>query len=137
HLPMDQVPGRIKKLYAGKTDQDLLPADFGNYRVKGGTFLDYYQVITHLDEQVGLVLDALDKQGLAKDTVVVFLGDNGYMMGNRDCGGKVVPWEDSVRVPLIFYAPMATAKPGRSEAAISSLDLPPTFLNLAGIKVPG
>lgn len=96
----------------------------------------YYESVSYLDELVGRVLTALEKQGLAENTVVVFLGDNGQMAGSRGVRGKVVPWEESVRVPLIIRAPRFAAVKGRSDAPASSLDIPATLLALAGVTRP-
>jgi len=90
---------------------------------------------------VGRVLSALDRAGLAERTVIVFLGDNGFMMGERGVGvtggaGKVVPYESSVRVPMIVRAPSLQEVSGPSSAAVSSLDLPVTFLRAAGLTPP-
>ena len=60
-------------------------------------FVNYYEAVSYLDELVGRVLVTLKKQGLAENTIVVFIGDNGFMCGSRGLNGKVVPWEESVR----------------------------------------
>ena len=143
HLPMGPNPPRIQKLYANKTEADLLPPGFPkDTPAKGGNWIRYYEAISHLDEQTGRVLDALAAQKLADNTVVVFVGDNGYMMGSRGLNGKVVPYDESVRVPLLVRAPMMTraasggGPKGATDAPVSSLDLPPTFLRLAGVTPP-
>ena len=87
-------------------------------------------------------LDALRERGLAERTVVVLLGDNGYMMGERGVGGpgsrangKQVPYESSLRVPFVLAGPGVPA--GQVSALpVSSLDLPPTLLSLAGLAAP-
>src|SRR5690606_6649376 len=72
----------------------------------------------------------------SSNTVVVFVGDNGYMMGSRGMNGKGQPWEESIRVPLIAWGPGVIKGRGKSDAAASSLDLPPTFVRLAGGNPP-
>jgi arylsulfatase A-like enzyme len=80
----------------------------------GATYFDwqtYYAVISHLDEAVGRVIDSLDKNGQWDNTLVVFLGDNGFLCGAKGLSGKVHPWEPSVRVPFILSGGLAK-KPG-------------------------
>ena len=96
------------------------------------------------DRQLGNVLDALNQHDFMLNTLIVFLGDNGFMMGGRDMPqfkrnkpfmGKVFPYEDSVRVPLTLAGPHF-AGGGPSDAPVSSLDLPSTILRAAGVPVP-
>jgi arylsulfatase A-like enzyme len=98
--------------------------------------------VSHLDEQLGCGLAALDETGLAERTVVVLLGDNGYMMGERGLGGpgsrsngKQVPYESSLRVPFVISGP-GLPEALVSDLPVSSLDLPPTLLSLAGVPAP-
>ena len=137
HLPMRPNPPRIRQLYSDKAEKDLQPPGFpAGIEPRGGDWVSYYEAITHLDEQVGRILDALEERKLAENTVVVFLGDNGYMMGSRGWNGKVVPYEESVRVPFFIRIPKTGGLRGASDAPVSSLDLPPTFLRMAGIRPP-
>ena len=148
HAPFQPNPSHIEHLYEGEATADLHPPNFPpDTSVKlgleglpdGGTepgLVKYYESVSYLDELVGRVLAALDKQGLAENTVVVFLGDNGLMAGSRGLRGKVVPWEESVRVPLIIRAPKLAAVKGRSDVPVSSLDIPTTLLALAGVARP-
>jgi arylsulfatase A-like enzyme len=134
HGPHRPTPPRVEKLYEGKTAADLLPPGFPR-DVTGAPWKIYYEATSHLDEQVGRVLAALRERKLAEKTVVVFLGDNGYMMGERGWNGKVIPYDGSVRVPLLLRGPGVALK-GASDAPVSSLDLPPTLLRLAGLAPP-
>jgi arylsulfatase A-like enzyme len=142
HMPIKPNPADIEKLYAGKTKAELMPPGFPRDR-DAGDWQHYYEACTMADRQLGNVLDALDKQELAKKTLVIFLGDNGFMMGARDMRsfhmrqaymGKVFPYEDSVRVPMLIRGNGFSA--GASDAPVSSLDLPPTILKAAGITIP-
>jgi alpha-L-rhamnosidase len=137
HGPMAPNPERIEKLYAEAKEDELLPPGFlKSQAMKDESWVKYYQAVSHLDEQVGRIEETLQKQQLADNTVIVYLGDNGYMMGSRNWHGKVLPYEESVRVPLIIYAPKQQGHKGMSDACASSLDLPATFLSLAGISTP-
>jgi arylsulfatase A-like enzyme len=93
----------------------------------------YYAVITHLDEAVGRLVQELDDRKLWDSTYVFFLGDNGFMCGTKGLNGKVVPWEESVRVPFVA-AGAGIARGAKSDAPVSSIDLPATWMDLAGVK---
>jgi arylsulfatase A-like enzyme len=93
----------------------------------------YYSVITHLDEAVGRVVAEIDRAGLWDSTYVFFIGDNGFMCGTKGENGKVVPWEESVRVP--FIAAGGKLRRGvKSDSPVSSIDLPATWMELAGVR---
>lgn len=137
HGPFQPNPSHIQQLYAGKTSNDLLPPGFSNDTAGKFSFVNYYEAVSYLDELVGKVISTLEKQGLDKNTIVVFLGDNGFMAGSRGIRGKVVPWEESVRVPLIIRTPKKFSNiKGTNDLPVSSLDLSPTILAMAGVTVP-
>ena len=100
--------------------------------------LDYWRMISGIDRAIGRVLDALEEQGLADDTVVVFTSDNGYFLGERGFAGKWLIYEESVRVPFIVYDPrVPKERRGRVvEEMVLNLDLAPTLLALAGVEAP-
>lgn len=140
HLPLEPNPKHIKALYRGKSTAELLPEGFPR-DIPTHDWRHYYEAVSYFDEQFGRVLEALQRNDLASSTIVVFLGDNGFMMGERGVGasgapGKVVPYEGSIRVPMIVRAPGRQGFSGPSAAAVSSLDLPPTFLAFAGLEAP-
>ncbi len=141
HFPNDPNPERIEALYDGRSDEELLPPGFPR-DVPANDWRHYNESVSHLDEQLGRVLAALKETGLAERTVVVLLGDNGYMMGERGIGGpgskangKQVPYESSLRVPFILSGP-GLPQALVSDLPVSSLDLPPTLLSLARLPVP-
>ncbi|MFQ6096617.1 MAG: sulfatase/phosphatase domain-containing protein, partial [Armatimonadota bacterium] len=92
-------------------------------------------MITHLDEQMGRVLRALEESGHADDTIVVFAGDNGLAVGQHGLLGKQNMYEHSVRVPLIFLGP-GIPKGKRSDALCYLLDVFPTLCDIVGLRVP-
>ncbi len=115
-------------------DERLLPVPRGNEAVRR-EIADYYAMITHLDAQVGRLLDALNRAGLAENTVVVFAGDNGLALGSHGLLGKQNLYQHSVGVPLIIAG--ARFKGPRAEAALCYLhDLAPTLCELAGVRPP-
>ena len=130
HTPW-YVDAKYKKPYEGRKEQLAPPA-----HPKGGGQFDwetYYAVITHLDEAVGRVIGAVEKAGLWENTLIVFLGDNGYLCGTKGLQGKVEAWEESIRVPFLASGGPVRAK-GKLDSPVASVDLPATFLDYAGVK---
>jgi len=96
--------------------------------------LQYLRTLLALDDSVGSVLSALDSQGLARSTYVVFLSDNGLFLGEHRLGDKRLAYEESMRIPLVIGG--ADLRPRRVSAMALNLDLAPTALDLAGVSVP-
>ena len=98
---------------------------------------NYFRMLAGLDRNVGRVLAALDRLGLADDTMVIFLGDNGYYMGERGFAGKWSHYEESLRIPLIVFDPrLDPADRGRVETAPTlNIDVSPTVLEAAGLPL--
>ncbi len=95
---------------------------------------EYYGLITHLDEQVGRVLRALDENGQADNTVVVYAADHGLAMGSHGLLGKQNLYEHSMRCPLIIRGPGIPQ--GSTDAFTYLFDLFPTLLGLASAEAP-
>ena len=92
-------------------------------------------MVAALDENVGRVLDYLDKTGLAKNTVVIYTSDNGYFLGEHGFYNKMWMYEEGFHIPLIVRMP--GAKPSTvNHDMINMIDLAPSVLDLAGVKVP-
>ncbi|MZI92971.1 choline-sulfatase [Vibrio sp. CAIM 722] len=90
----------------------------------------YYGAISYVDDQIGRLLAALKQSGLDDNTIVVFSGDHGDMLGERNLWYKMSFFEGSARVPMIVYAPN-TFSPKRVKESVSTMDLLPTFTELA------
>ncbi len=96
---------------------------------------EYYGMITHLDGQVGRILQALQKTGKARNTIIIYSADNGLALGSHGLLGKQNVFEHSMRVPLIFVGPGVPA--GKSTRAFTYLlDVFPTVCDLSGIAPP-
>ncbi|MCG8509974.1 MAG: sulfatase [Rhodospirillales bacterium] len=91
----------------------------------------YLATVTFMDEQVGRILDELDRLGLRENTVVIFTSDHGYNLGDHTFWQKVDLHEPVIRVPLVIAAP--GYKPGRSRSIVELIDLYPTLTQLAGL----
>ncbi len=96
---------------------------------------EYYALITYLDQQIGRVLDALEKSGRDKDTVVFLTGDNGLSVGQHGFMGKQNMFEHSMKVPLLAAGP-GIPKGKRIDVPVYLQDILPTSLELAGATVP-
>lgn len=96
---------------------------------------DYYGMISHMDAQIGRVLDALDQAGHADNTLVVYLADHGLAVGQHGLMGKQNLYDHSIRVPLILRGPGVPA--GRQvNELVYSYDLFPTLCELVGLPIP-
>ena len=95
----------------------------------------YFASISYIDDKVGEILAVLERGGMAQDTVVIFLADHGDMLGERGLWFKMSFREGSARVPLTIAAPGLPA--ARIDAPVSTLDVLPTLLALAGVEPVG
>jgi len=96
----------------------------------------YYGDISCLDEQIGHLIEQLKANGLYENTVIIYFADNGYFLGNHGLGNKITMHEESVRVPMFVHSPLLPVKHAKSDALVSSLDVYPTILDLAGVPAP-
>jgi len=97
---------------------------------------DYYRLITGVDMALGQLRASLAKRGLAENTVIVFLSDNGEMTGDYMLGGKQYLYDASLRIPMIVYDPRAPrkAKGQRREEMALNIDVASTLLDYAGVS---
>lgn len=98
----------------------------------------YYQQIYGIDVAVGMIREALEKNGVDENTVIIYTSDNGFLCGSHGYGSKVLPYEESSRVPLIMFDPRHenSGKHLRSDALTTNVDFAPTILDLAKIPIP-
>ncbi len=103
-----------------------------------GTSRQYHQMVHGMDQAVGMVLDELEKQGVADNTVVIFTSDNGYFNGSKGFAGKIYAYEEASRAPLVIFDPRhpTAGKKLRIDQLTGNIDMAPTILDLAGVKVP-
>jgi arylsulfatase A-like enzyme len=93
----------------------------------------YLASITFADGQIGRLLDALEKSEYAKNTIIVFFGDHGWHLGEKQHWRKFALWEEASRVPFIVYAPGLSKAGGISQRTVNLLDIYPTLAELCNL----
>ena len=96
----------------------------------------YHACVSFIDAQLGLVLDAVKKNGLWEDTIIVFTSDHGYHLGDHFIWGKVTLFDIGAKVPFIIRAPGLSKAGATSEAMVELIDVYPTLADLTGLKAP-
>lgn len=96
-----------------------------------GIVASYYTSVEYMDANVGRVLDALDQLGLSDNTLVVYAGDHGYLLGHHGRFEKHMMWEEAVRAPLVMKAPDLPS--GSTDALVELVDLVPTILDVLNV----
>jgi iduronate 2-sulfatase len=95
----------------------------------------YFANITYMDAMLGKVVDALQANQLAENTVIVFFSDHGYQIGEHSLWGKTSCFENDARVPLLIVPP-AGFKSGSTDSLVELIDLFPTLSELCGLPIP-
>lgn len=109
----------VDYMYHGRTDFDRL------YR-------DYSEALMALDESIGAVLDRLKKRGMAENTLVIYMGDNGFLLGEHGLIDKRNAYEESIRVPMLAWAPDYIEPGSTVESLVRNIDVAPTIVDLTG-----
>ncbi|MGI9475009.1 MAG: sulfatase-like hydrolase/transferase [Rubripirellula sp.] len=95
---------------------------------------DYYAAVQQMDAAVGRVFSELEMTGLAANTWVIVMGDNGWMLGEHGMTSKVLPYEESMHVPLVIAGPQTAS--ATTDALALNIDITATIYQLAGLPVP-
>jgi arylsulfatase A-like enzyme len=95
----------------------------------------YYRMISGIDNSIGDIRTALKEKGLAENTVIIFISDNGYFLGERQFAGKWLLYDVSIRVPLILYDPRSNIHKD-IDTNILNIDIAPTILEYSGVEIP-
>jgi arylsulfatase A-like enzyme len=115
-------------------DEQLLPTPRTPEAIKREIAL-YYGMISEMDAQVGRILDALDKEGLRENTLIIFAGDNGLAVGQHGLLGKQNLYEHSIRVPMIFSGP-GIPENKKANGFVYLSDIAPTVYEYLKIAAP-
>ena len=97
-------------------------------------YRDYMRCLLDIDDSVGRITSVLEAKGLLNDTLLVYMGDNGYMWGEHGLVDKRAMYEPSMRVPLIAHCPDLFGKGLKPAQMALNLDIAPTFLDAAGVR---
>lgn len=115
---------------AGLTGDSLRRAQYQIYMRR------YLQCVHSIDENMGRVLDYLDEQGLARNTLVIYTSDQGFFLGEHGLYDKRFMYEPAFRIPLLVRWPEAVSAGGEPVELVQNLDFAPTMLDAAGVRVP-
>jgi iduronate 2-sulfatase len=116
---------------SAKAEQDRMTDDLRRQALQA-----YYAATTFMDAQVGRVLEALEKNQLTEKTIVVFISDHGYHLGEHGLWQKMSLFENSARVPVIIYDPRVKGNGKACGRTVELVDLHATLADLAGLPVP-
>jgi arylsulfatase A-like enzyme len=97
---------------------------------------DYLRCVASIDDNVGRILDYLDDEGLADDTIVVYTSDQGFFLGDHGWYDKRFMYEESLRMPFVIRYPRSIRPESVNDHIITNVDFAPTFLHYAGIDIP-
>ena len=132
HVPeddLDDVPNPAKRL----TNEERFQMSVKEQRQ---SIAAYHASVTFMDEQVGRLLDTLDRLEIRENTIVVFLSDHGFNLGEHTSWQKTNLWEESIRVPLIISVPGMEDAGSQRDAIVELIDLYPTLVELGGKEAP-
>ena len=137
HNPYATAPAEFRALYDPAAIQ-LRPNVPPELVKKTRTELaGYYAHCSALDRSIGKLWDVLKDSGIEQNTILVFTADHGDMLGSHGMERKQKPWDEALRVPMLWHFPARLGTAGREpDAVISSEDLMPTLLALCGLGIP-
>jgi len=96
----------------------------------------YHACISFVDAQIAEIWKAIDERNLWEDTVIVFISDHGYHLGEHFLWGKVTLFEECARVPMVIHAPGITIAESQTQSLVELVDLVPTLCQLCNITIP-
>lgn len=96
----------------------------------------YSETLMAVDESISRILEYLEENGLAENTLVIYMGDNGFMLGEHGLIDKRQAYEESMRVPMLAWAPGFIQAGSTISENILNIDIAPTLLELAGTAMP-
>lgn len=138
HDPYHTAPEKYRELY-DSSKIILRPNVPDSMQAKARYDLaGYYSHMTAIDDMIGEVLETLKKEGILDNTIVLFISDHGDLVGSHGAYYKQRPYDESIRVPMLFHyqGKTGSVKKGSYPAMINAEDIMPTLLGLTGIKIP-
>ncbi len=119
----------VDHMETGPYDNDPVPSYEELYR-------RYCETVHGLDENIGRILRYLDEAGLSQSTLVIYMSDNGFALGEHGFYDKRDAFEESIRVPMLAYAPGWIQPGSRVTPMVQNIDIAPTLLEAAGVPIP-
>ena len=119
----------VDHMETGPYDNDPVPSFDRLYR-------QYCETVLGLDESLGRVLNYLDQAGLNQSSLVLYMSDNGFELGEHGFYDKRDAFEESIRIPMLAYAPGMIPAGTRITQMVQNIDIAPTLLEAAGVRVP-
>jgi N-acetylglucosamine-6-sulfatase len=99
-------------------------------------YRNYCRTLMAVDDSLGRVMKLLKQKGLAHETLVIFMGDNGFLFGEHGLIDKRNAYEESMRVPLVAHCPSLLKAGASVEGVVANIDIAPTILELGGLQTP-
>ena len=99
-------------------------------------YKSYCEALRSVDDSIGAVMEQLKKLGIYEDTLVIYMGDNGYMFGEHGLIDKRVAYETSARVPMLMQCPSIIKGGSVVENVVANIDIAPTVMEVMGLKKP-
>lgn len=137
HNPYHTAPERYRRMY--DPAEITLPPNVPEHEREAAArdLAGYYAHCTALDDCMGRLLAALEEQGLAENTILVFTSDHGDFIGSFGLWDKGGPWDEALRVPMLIRWPAGLGRAGESSRIVYNMvDHLPTLCGLAGVKPP-
>lgn len=103
---------------------------------RGKNRMNWHRTLAAIDEGLGQLLDTLRKTGVADNTVIIFAGDNGFFLGEHGRPDKRLAYEESMRIPLLISGTGVKPRGIQAGQMVLNIDVAPTILDLAGVKIP-
>lgn len=147
----ENKPWKLPASHARRDDDDGVPmwvknqrnsrhgADYGYNLSDFGLevyYKRYHEALLAIDDSVGRVLDFLKERGELESTLVVYMGDNGFLFGEHGLIDKRNAYEESIRVPLLVHCPELIKPESVMKRVVANIDIAPTLLDVAGLKTP-
>lgn len=137
HAPYQTAPEAYQKRFNPDSIQlrDNVPAEMQEQVKKD--LAGYYAHIAALDDMIGKLISSLEENGQLENTIIVFTSDHGDLLGSQGAYKKQQPYDESIRVPMLWYVPERLGiAAGEKEAMLNSEDILPTLLALCDIAIP-
>jgi arylsulfatase A-like enzyme len=130
-MDLDPIVDLKSPVPAGLTEDEEVTWRYQRY------IKDYLRVVASIDDNVGRMLDHLEERGLANDTIVVYTSDQGFFLGDHGWFDKRLMYEQSLNMPFLVRYPAVVEAGSINDDIVVNVDFAATFLDLAGVDVPG